>query len=117
MSDRYFDDPDHRGSEAHAFAAERAERAGAIDAARASFAEAAKLEERAAGKVPEAEPRLRSLFAISAVSLWLKAAEWDHAARVGRWFLAFPGALTPDGQRELESLVDRATPRAQLFTP
>lgn len=108
MIDPYFDNLDHRSSEALTFTAERAERRGDLDAARAAFAEAAKLEELAAYNVPESEPRLRSLFAISAVSLWLKAAEWDEAARLGCSFLAAPRALTPDGRRELESLVDSA---------
>jgi hypothetical protein len=116
MIDPYFDNPDHRRSEELAFAAERAERGGAIDVARTAFAEAAKLEENAAWKIPESEPRLRSLFGISAVSLWLKAAEWDDAARAGCTFLAFPKFLTPDGRRELESLVDRAWRSRELST-
>ena len=109
MTDLYFDDPDHRASEAEAFVAERAERAGAVDDARAAFRDAARLEERAARRVvPADDGRMRSLFAISAVALWLRAAEWDEAARAGCAFLGEPDALTPDGRRALRSLIERA---------
>lgn len=116
MIDAYFDDPDHRESEALALAAEAAERRHAWDEARELFSEAARREEAAAFKVPESLPKLRSLFAISAVSLWLKSESWDEASRAGCSFLALPAALTPDGIREIQGLVERAWRSRELST-
>ncbi len=104
----YLDDPRHRESEKLAFAAERYARGGAVPEALEGFANAACLEESVAASVSLAEPRERTLLAISAVCLWLKARQWDEAARSGCSFLALPRALTPDGNRELVALVDRA---------
>ena len=112
MIEQFFDDERHRRSEERAFAAERAERKGSFDEARLAYEEAASLEEQAARAVPGVVPRVRALLAISAVSLWLKARRWDDAARAGCSFLAEPAALTPDGRRELESLVGLARARA-----
>ncbi len=108
MTDPYFDDEDHRKSERLALSAERSVRSGAWREARQAFADAAALEEATTHRIAHTVPRVRTLFAISAVSLWLKAAEWDEASRAGCAFLATPVALTPDGQRELQALVERA---------
>ncbi len=110
----FFDNPRRRRSEELAFFAERAERAGDLPAARAQYAEAARLEEENALAIPADVPRVRSVLAISAVALWLRAEQWDEAARAGRAFLAVPNALTHDGLRELESLVDRAWGREDV---
>lgn len=104
----FFENPRRRRSEELAFFAERAERTGDLSAALAHYAEAARLEEENALDIPADVRRVRSVLAISAVALWLRAEQWDEAARAGCAFLAVPGALTPDGRRELESLVDRA---------
>ena len=82
----YLDNPRHRQSEELAFAAERHARRGAEQEAREGFDQAARLEEEVALLVSEDEPRERTLLAISAVSLWLKAREWDEAARAGCLF-------------------------------
>lgn len=106
--ERFFLDPRRRRSQDLAFAAERADDAGDVTGALASYAEAAKLEEENALDVPGDVPRVRSVLAISAVVLWLRAEKWEEAARAGCAFLAAPHALTPDAVRELRSLVDRA---------
>lgn len=106
--ERFFDDPRHRRSEELSFFAERAERTGDLPAGLAQYADAAELEEKNALEVPGEVPRVRGVLAISAVALWLRAGRWDEAARAGCAFLATPDALTPDGRRELQSLVDRA---------
>ncbi len=112
--ERFFDDPRHRRSEELAFFAERAERTSDLASALAQYAEAAELEEKNALEVPSDLPRVRGVLAISAVALWLRAEQWDEAARAGCAFLASPGALTPDGRHELQSLVDRAWRSSEL---
>ncbi len=106
--EQFFGDPRRRRSEELAFFAERAERTGDPSTALLRYAEAAALEEANALDVPGEVPRVRSVLAISAVALWLRAERWDEAARAGCTFLAAPEMLTPDTRRELESLVDRA---------
>lgn len=112
--ERFFDDPRHRRSEELAFFAERAERTGDLVSALSQYAEAAKLEEENALEVPGDLPRVRGVLAISAVALWLRAEQWEEAARAGCAFLAAPSALTPDGIGELRSLVDRAWRSGEL---
>jgi hypothetical protein len=114
--ERFFDDPRSRRSEELAFFAERAEQTGDLAAALAKFAEAAKLEEENALDVPGDVPRVRSVLAISAVALWLRAEQWEEAARAGCAFLSASGALTADGRRELKALVDRAWRSVELET-
>ncbi len=108
MIERFFDDLDHRASESLAIEAERAERVGELERARDSYARAARAEESAAGRVPPSEPRVRTLLAISATSLWLKAGQLAEAVRTAGAFLASPDALTLDGRRELHAMVERA---------
>lgn len=104
----FFADPRRRRSEELAFFAEQAERSGDIATALATYADAARLEEENAMEIPADAPRVRTVLAISTVALWLRAEQWEEAARAGCAFLAAPAALTPDGRRELKSLVDRA---------
>lgn len=104
----FFTDPRRQRSEDLAFFAERAEHAGDLHAAISQYAEAAKLEEANAHDVPGEVPRVRSVLAISAVTLWLRAKRWEDAARAGCAFLAEPDKLASDALRELQSLVDRA---------
>ena len=108
MIEKYFDDPRHRESERVAFDAEQAAKRGATDEAHRIFQQAARLEEAAAQVVPAEEAKVRSLLGISAVSLWLRAADWDEAARAACAFLALPHGLTQGGAQELRALVDRA---------
>jgi hypothetical protein len=109
-----FNDPRHRRSEELSFLAERAERTGDLAGALAQYADAARLEEENALAVPGDVPKIRELFAVSAVSLWLRAERWSEAARAGCGFLAQPDMLTPDGVRALQKLVDRAWRTAEV---
>jgi hypothetical protein len=104
----YFENPSHRESEKRAFAAERAQRTGRDAEARLAFAEAARLEEAAAIVVPGDLPKVRTVLAISATSLWGKAVQWAEAARCAAAFLEDREALTPDGATELETLAENA---------
>ncbi len=105
MIEKFFDDERHRRSEEKSFFAERAERGGRLDEARAGYREAALLEEKVACSVPGELPHIRALLAISAVSLWLKGRSGDEAARAGLSFLDEPEALTPEGRKVIEALV------------
>lgn len=103
-----FNDPRHRRSEDLAFQAERADLTGDVAAAVVLYAEAASLEEELALAIPGDVPKIRELFAVSAVALWLRSERWDEAARAGCAFLAQPDKLTPEGVRAIQKLVDRS---------
>jgi hypothetical protein len=105
MIEQYFDNPAHRASEATAIAAERAQRGGAADEAALGFGLAARLEESAALLVPLDVPRVRTLLAISAASLWMKAGDVREGARCAAAFLRESSGLTPDGTKVLDALV------------
>jgi hypothetical protein len=108
-----FDDPRHRQSEELVFEADRHVRAGRLDEARRAYAQAA---------VPELElargltdPKLRGLFASSALTCFLRARAWDDAARAAHAFLAEPDLLDSDGVDTLLSLLDDALRSRDLF--
>ncbi len=108
MIERFFDDPRHRRSEELAFNADRAERKREFRTARHMFTEAAQLEQANAAEVPNEYARVRSVLAISAVTLWLRAHRWNEAAAASCQFLANPGGLTEQGNMELRALLERA---------
>ncbi len=108
-----FLDPRRAESEEHAFRAERAWADGRRDEALQGFELAAQLEEAVARTVPPTSTRVRSLLAISAVSLWYKANQLDRAKRLAHVFLA-DGGLTEQGQRDLERLVDACCREMEL---
>lgn len=110
----FFDDALHRRSEELGFLAERCERTGDLAAALDHYAESARLEEQHAQAIPGDLPKVRELFAVSAVALWLRAERWDEAARAGCAFLAHPEMLTPDGVRAIQKLIDRAWRTAEV---
>jgi hypothetical protein len=101
---------DERGqqSEALAFEAERARRAGDQARALALFAQAADLEAQVAREIPGEQPGVRSVLAISAVALWLEARRCDDAVRVACEFLARPEMLTEQARTDLQALLERA---------
>jgi hypothetical protein len=105
---RSLEDPRGQRSEALAFEADRARRAGNEAWARALFAEAAELEAAVAREVPPGKPRVRSVLAISAVALWLDAHRHEDAARTACEFLARPELLSEQGKADLEALLERA---------
>lgn len=101
---------DARGqqSEAWAFEAERAWKAGDQALALALFAEAAELEYQVAREVPGDQVRVRGVLAISAVALWVDARRYDDAARTACEFLARPEMLTEQARSDLQVLLERA---------
>ena len=103
----FFDDPRSRESEELASHADRALRAGRLDEAKKHYSEAARLEEANALDVPGNVPRVRSVLAISAVSLWLKAGKCEEAYRAASLFLVNPDILTFEGRTELRTLITR----------
>jgi hypothetical protein len=103
-----FDDPRREESETLAAQAERAWSEGRRQEAQGLFAKAAKIEEDVALGVLASVPRSRSVLARSAVALWYKAGEYEHAKRIAYSFLATE-ALTEQGRSELEDLVDRCS--------
>ena len=104
---RSLEDPRGQRSEALAFEADRARRAGNEARARAHFAEAAELEAAVAREVLAGKPRVRSVLAISAVALWLDAHRHEEAARTACEFLAKPELLSEQGKADLEALLER----------
>ena len=101
---------DARGqqSEALAFEAERAWKAGDQTRALSLFAQAADLEYQVAREVPGDQARVRGVLAISAVALWVDARRYDDAARAACEFLARPELLTEQGRSDLQVLLERA---------
>ncbi len=101
---------DARGqqSEALAFEAERAWKAGDQAQALALFAQAAELEYQVAREVPGDQARVRGVLAISAVALWVDARRYDDAVRAACEFLARPEMLTEQARSDLQVLLERA---------
>ena len=109
-----FADARSRQSEELAFRAETAWAVGGVEEARELFAQAAELEEAVAREVSLGHPRIQSVLAISAVALWYKAANFDRAKRLAYTFLASADALTEQGTKDLEELVDRCSRAGEL---
>lgn len=108
-----FDDPRHRKSEELVFLADRHARAGNLDRARASYADAAEPELAIAREVTHVE--VRSVFAVSGVTCFVRAQRWDDAIRSAHEFLGQPDKLTKESGRELEALLDDALRTRELF--
>lgn len=105
---RGFDDPRGRQSEQLAFEAERAMNAGELDAARGLFAQAAELEEKVVADTDSAEPRVKSVLAVSAVALWYKAHRLTRAQILARHYLTAGVAVDGESVRELRALIRNA---------
>ncbi|MFO0760300.1 MAG: hypothetical protein U0359_27710 [Byssovorax sp.] len=104
----FLEDPRGRRSEALAFEAERAWKAGDQARGRALFAEAADLEYQVARDVPGDQARVRGVLAISAVALWLDARRYDDASRAACEFLARPETISEQAREDLQVLLERA---------
>jgi hypothetical protein len=104
----FLEDARGRQSEALAFEAERAWKAGDQARALSLFAQAADLEYQVARDVPGDESRVRGVLAISAVALWIDARRYDAAARAACEFLARPEMLTEQARSDLQMLLERA---------
>lgn len=115
--DDFFNHENHRKSEEFAFHAEQAERQGYAEEARLNYIKAAKLEEMILSIIPTKSllpnelrslRKIRSLLGISAISLWIKAHQWNEAIRTWVTLLAKPETLIPEGRQEIELLVEVA---------
>lgn len=113
-----FDDPRAQKSDELSFFADRALAHGEIARAMELFAEAAELETQLALGVPDTEPRVRSVLAISAVALWLKAGQFEKCERYAHQLLANDNSLTDQGRNDLRALLERCwrEKEAQTFS-
>lgn len=102
----YFDDPDHRACEALAREADDLEREGRD--ARLKWAEAARLESDVLGRITDAYPKGRTIFTVSAASLWLRADRWAEAKQILYRALSQPERLVPGATKDLEQLLQDA---------
>lgn len=103
------EDPRNQQMDELAFKAERAERAGHADEARAHFTGAAEIETQLALEAPADAPRLRATLAVSAVTLWHRAGRDLSAITTALRF--FDGALDREGLRALAPVFARAVIR------
>ena len=94
----------HSASETAAIEALQAYRDGHTDRAALLYAKAAELEQQALDAVDSAKARTRGITAVSAVSLWYKAAAFGQAEQLAHSMLADP-ALPPFAKTDLRNLV------------
>ena len=80
----------HRESETHAARAHEHLRLGEHIAAQEAFRQAASSEEAALAALPDSKPRTLGIAAVSAVSLWYKASEFERATMLAHQMLAKP---------------------------
>ena len=80
----------HRASEAAAIEAEQTFRKGNASDSALLYAKAAELEQQALGAIDAAKVRTRGITAVSAVSLWYKAAAYERAEHLAHATLADP---------------------------
>jgi hypothetical protein len=109
-----FNDPRGQQSEALAFQAERAGRAGRAEEARRLFAEAAALEEAIVEDARGDEPRVWSVLAVSAVALWYKAGDLARVEQLACRYLAAGTVLAEPDHGELRNLLQRSWQEAAL---
>jgi hypothetical protein len=94
----------HKASEAAAIEAEQKYRSGnAADAARL-YASAAEFEQQALADLDSSKTRTKGITAISAVSLWYKAAVYERAEQLAYAMLADP-SIEPFARADLRNLV------------
>lgn len=101
------DDPRGREVDELAWQAEQQQRSGDLERATGLFARAAAIEESIAEAATSQPPRVRSVLAVSAVALWYKAAQWQHAEVLAHRYLAQPDHLTAEAHDELRELLER----------
>lgn len=94
----------HGGSEKAAIEAEQAFRSGDATRAHALYQQAAELEEQALAAVDPGKARTRGITAVSAVSLWYKAALYERAEQLAHEMLADP-AIPAFSRTDLRNLV------------
>ena len=94
----------HKASEAAAIEAEQALREGNTSRAASLYAEAAEQEQRAFGVADTTKARTRGITAVSAVSLWYKAAAYERAEQLAYLVLAEP-SVPEFARTDLRNLV------------
>jgi hypothetical protein len=94
----------HRTSEAVAAQAHEHLRAGDRTRAQDAFRRAAEAEQVALELLDVSKPRTLGATAVSAVSLWYKAREFEHALRVAHRYLAMP-ELIESARVQLDDLI------------
>ena len=94
----------HRASETAAIEAEQNFRTGNARDAELFYAKAAELEEQALGVIDATKLRTRAITAVSAVSLWYKAAVYERAEHLAHSMLGDP-AIPQFARMELRNLV------------
>jgi len=94
----------HKASEIAAIKAERTLREGNASRAAALYSEAAENEQRALGVADTTKARTRGITAVSAVSLWFKAAEYQRAEQLAYSVLADP-SVPEFARADLRNLV------------
>jgi hypothetical protein len=94
----------HKASEATAIEAEQKLRSGSAPDAARLYARAAELEQQALAELDSSKTRTRGITAVSAVSLWYKAAAYERAEQLAYAILADP-AVAPFARADLRNLV------------
>lgn len=107
----YLDDPRRIEADGLARAAEGADRLARYDDAMRLYAQAATIEEAVAKSVPVAQPKLRSVLAVSAVALWAKAGRVDDVRRLAAVFMRTPEGLTFEAVRAMTNMLADASAR------
>ena len=95
----------HQESEQLAYEAEIAAHRGNIIQAREIYLKAAQAEEKALGELESDKPRTYGITAVSAASLYFKAAEWQVARNLAHRYLG-SGRLPEFAQLQMEELLD-----------
>jgi hypothetical protein len=94
----------HKASEAAAIEAEQKFRSGNADEAMRLYASAAELEQQALADLDSSKTRTKGITAVSAVSLWYKAAAYERAEQLAYTMLADP-TIAPFARADLRNLV------------
>lgn len=94
----------HREGEAHASRAHEHARLGEASDAQAAFRAAAAAEEAALALLPDSKPRTLGIAAVSAVSLWYKAKEFERATLLAHQMLART-AVAGSAREQLDDLL------------
>lgn len=120
LAESTFNDPRHRRSEELAFLAERAARRGDIIFALDKYAESGRLELEIALNLgvdgtDVFSAKLRTIFAISAVTLLSRGHVWGEAIAASHLLLSRADLLLEEGTHELESLLDTALRSRELY--
>lgn len=102
----FFGDPRHKVAGNFAFIAECLSRFGHTEKAKDAYTEAAKIETELALGVHEADTRILSLMALSAISLWFRAGNYQ-AAKDAFERISAKGKILPETQADIKALLEK----------